>query len=82
MDEVQIRDLATIDSDEGLQVLTQAGPTALAVMFLLEVLKPPTGMKLTTQQLAKYGNLPLPEVDKACYRLGLVKMGIVVPNEK
>jgi hypothetical protein len=82
MDEVQIRDIATIDADEGLQVLTQAGPTALAVMFLLEVLKSTSGKKITTQQLAKYGNLPLAEVEKACYKLGLLKLDIAEPEEE
>ncbi|SFV03818.1 hypothetical protein [Alicyclobacillus macrosporangiidus] len=65
---------ALIDTEQAYEVLTTAGPDAFAIYFILEVLKDRAG--ITVEALAQLSNIPVAAAEKACYRLGLVQLGI------
>ncbi|SFV03747.1 hypothetical protein [Alicyclobacillus macrosporangiidus] len=65
---------ALIDTEQAYEVLTTAGPEAFAIYFLLEALKDRKG--ITVEALAQLCHIPVAVAERACYRLGLVQLGI------
>jgi len=67
--------MAIIETEQAIEVMQKAGPEALAVYFILQA-KCPSTESLNLEAIAKLSGMSIADVERACYQLGIVMLGI------